>query len=274
MQKIAKAILKLRKFCKSSLFLAFFVVKYLQRFKKEDEKLLKTIIFDLDGTLCDTLDDIRTGINSMLVRLGYKTRTRAELLKAINNGARELVRRSLPKEVQKIDFIVDSALEIYASEYAKCYCQRTRAFDGIKNLLAELKSRDYKLAVLTNKQDAFAKTIIEKIFGKGVFNMVVGQGTYPTKPNPTSVLAIARALGSKPNLCIMIGDSDVDIKTGQNAQIETIGVCWGYREREVLEEIGADHLVERPEEILDIVDTIEARLQAEKDAKKLKKKQK
>jgi phosphoglycolate phosphatase len=72
----------------------------------------------------------------------------------------------------------------------------------------------------------------------------------------------------------MIGDSDVDIKTGQNAQIETIGVCWGYREREVLEEIGADHLVERPEEILDIVDTIEARLQAEKDAKKLKKKQK
>jgi phosphoglycolate phosphatase len=274
MRKFAKAILKLRKFCKSSLFLAFFVVKYLQRFKKEDEKLLKTIIFDLDGTLCDTLDDIRTGVNSMLVRLGYKTRTRAELLKAINNGARELVRRSLPKEVQKIDFIVDSALEIYASEYAKCYCQRTRAFDGIKNLLAELKSRDYKLAVLTNKQDAFAKTIIEKIFGKGVFNMVVGQGAYPAKPNPTSVLAIARALGSKPNLCVMIGDSDVDIKTGQNAQIETIGVCWGYREREVLEEIGADHLVERPEEILDIVDTIEARLQAEKDAKKLKKKQK
>lgn len=250
------------------------MVKYLQRFEKEDKKLLKTIIFDLDGTLCDTLDDIRTAINGMLVRLGYKTRTRGELLKFINNGARELVRRSLPKEVQKIEFIVDSALEVYTAEYAKSYCQRTKAFDGIKNLIMELKGRGYKLAVLTNKQHSLASTIIDTVFGKGIFNMVVGQGPYPTKPDPTSTLAIVRATGAKPNLCVMIGDSDVDIKTAQNAQIESIGVCWGYRERELLEETGANHLVEKPEEILEIVDALEARLQAEKDAKRIKKSKK
>ena len=96
--------------------------------------MLKTIIFDLDGTLCDTIDDLRTAINGMLVKLGYKTRTRQEVVKSINNGARELVRRSLPKEVQKVEFIVDSALEVYAAEYAKCYCQKTKAFEGIKAL--------------------------------------------------------------------------------------------------------------------------------------------
>ena len=85
--------------------------------------MIKTIIFDLDGTLCDTIEDICTAINAMLTKLGYKTRSRAEVLKAINNGARELIRRSLPRDVQKVEFIVDSALEVYANEYAKCYCQ-------------------------------------------------------------------------------------------------------------------------------------------------------
>ncbi|MBR2296509.1 MAG: HAD hydrolase-like protein, partial [Clostridia bacterium] len=94
--------------------------------------MIKTIIFDLDGTLCDTIEDIRTAINAMLTKLGYKTRSRAEVLKAINNGARELIRRSLPRDVQKVEFIVDSALEVYANEYAKCYCQKTKAFEGIK----------------------------------------------------------------------------------------------------------------------------------------------
>lgn len=236
--------------------------------------MLKTIIFDLDGTLCDTIDDLRTAINGMLVKLGYKTRTRQEVVKSINNGARELVRRSLPKEVQKVEFIVDSALEVYAAEYAKCYCQKTKAFEGIKALVMELKSRGYKLAVLTNKQDAFAKTIIDTVFEKGTFNMVVGHGSYPTKPDPTSTLAIVKALGSKTNLSLFVGDSDVDIKTAQNAQIESIGVCWGYREREILEEIGADHIVEKPSEILDVVDELEARLQAEKDAKKIRRSKK
>ncbi len=236
--------------------------------------MVKTILFDLDGTLCDTMDDLRTAMNAMLTRLGYKTRTRSELIKFINNGAKEFVRRSLPKEVQKVDFIVDSALEVYGSEYAKCYCQRTKAYEGIKALLMELKGRGYRLAVLTNKQDEFAKTIINTVFDKGLIDMVVGQGAYPTKPDPTSALAIAKALGAKPNKCIMVGDSDVDVKTAKNAQMISVGVCWGYREREVLEGEDADYIVERPEDIIAIVDALEAKYQAEKDAKKIKKSKK
>lgn len=220
------------------------------------------------------MDDLRTAMNGMLTRLGYKTRTRSELIKFINNGAREFVRRSLPKEVQKVEFIVDSALEVYGSEYAKCYCQRTRAYEGIKALLMELKGRGYRLAVLSNKQDEFVKTIINTLFEKGLFNIAMGQGANPTKPDPTSALAIAKALGAKQNQCIMIGDSDVDIKTAQNAQMLSVGVSWGYREREVLEGAGADYIVEKPEEIVAIVDALEAKYIAEREAKKIKKSKK
>ncbi len=236
--------------------------------------MIRTIIFDLDGTLCDTIDDIRTAINAMLTRLGYKTRTRPEIIKFINNGARELVRRSLPKEVQKIDFIVDSALEVYAGEYAKCYCHKTKPYEGIKALLMELKGRSYKLAVLSNKQNDFVKTIINTVFDKGLIDMAVGQGSYPAKPDPTSALAIAKSLGSKPNQCVFIGDSDVDIKTAQNAQMLSIGVSWGYREREIFEGMGADYIVDNPEQIIRIVDALEAKYIAEKEAKKIKKSKK
>ncbi len=220
--------------------------------------MIKTIIFDLDGTLCDTIEDIRTAINAMLTKLGYKTRSRAEVLKAINNGARELIRRSLPRDVQKVEFIVDSALEVYANEYAKCYCQKTKAFEGIKALLMELKGQGYKLAVLSNKQDEFVKDMVGKIFGKGLFNVAMGQKDLPTKPNPTSAIAIARSLGTRPDRCVIIGDSDVDVMTAINAQMHIIGVSWGYRDEALLKDAGALNIAHSPEEILTILDEFNA----------------
>lgn len=216
--------------------------------------MVKAIIFDLDGTLCDTIDDIRTAVNAMLQKLGYKTRTRAEILKCINNGAKELIRRSLPKDVQKVDFIVDSALEVYAMEYAKCYCKKTKPFDGIKALVSELKSRGYKLAVLSNKQDDFVKTIVTEIFGRGIFNVVMGYKDMPPKPNPASAVAIAKKLGVKVDSCVVIGDSDVDVQTAINAQMQVIGVSWGYREVELLRETGALNIAESPFDIIKIID--------------------
>lgn len=220
--------------------------------------MIKAVIFDLDGTLCDTMDDLRTAMNAMLQKLGYKTRSRAELIKNINNGAKEFVRRSLPRDVQKVDFIVDSALEVYGAEYAKCYCKKTKPFDGIKAVLSELKRRGYKLAVLSNKQDEFVKTIVTEIFGKGFFNLAVGHKDMPTKPNPTSAIAIAKKLGVKTESCVMIGDSDVDVQTGINAQMQVIGVSWGYRERELLSEAGALNIADTPDDILRIIDEFNA----------------
>ena len=215
--------------------------------------MIKGIIFDLDGTLCDTLDDIRTGVNNTLERLGYKTRTRDEIHKFINNGARELIRRSLPKDVQGVDFIVDSALSDYNMEYAKCYCDTTYPFDGIEELLIDLKNMGFKLAVLSNKQDEFVKEIISRLFGDDLFTVVMGQSAFPPKPDPSSTLYVAKMMGARPEQCIYVGDSDVDILTGINAGMVPVGVTWGYRSREVLTEAGARLLADDAEQMLDII---------------------
>lgn len=214
------------------------------------------IIFDLDGTLAYTIDDIQTGVNNMLTRLGYKARTKADVLKFINNGAKELIRRSLPKNVQDAELILDTAIETYEEEYAKCYCEKTCAYDGMVEVLKELKKKRYKLGVISNKQDKFVKTIIEKLFGKNLFTVVMGQDKLPTKPDPTSTLLACKQMGVKPSSCIFVGDSDVDMKTAKNAGMKVIGVSWGYREVNILNMAGADYIAETPEEMKEIIEKV------------------
>ena len=212
------------------------------------------IIFDLDGTLAYTIDDICTAVNGMLTRLGYKNRTKAEVLKFINNGARELVRRALPKNVQDAELIIDTALEVYGEEYAKCYAEKTVAYDGVDDALWALKKKGYKLAVLSNKQDKFVKDIIAKLFDKKLFVSVMGNGHLPPKPDPAVVYATCKAAGAKTSTAILIGDSDVDIKTAKNAGIKSIGVSWGYREVGVLNAEGADYIADNPCELPEIIE--------------------
>ena len=209
------------------------------------------IIFDLDGTLADTMDDLKTAINSTLAILGYEPRAKFELLNFINNGSREFVRRSLPTAVQTEDFIIDSALEIYGQEYEKCFCDKTRAFTGIYETVQVLKNEGFKLGVLSNKPDRFVKTIVAKLFGFNTFDFVLGQSDLPTKPNPASALYVAKMLKVKPSKCIFVGDSDVDIKTAINAKMRSIGVSWGYRNVDLLTETGADYIANTPAEIIE-----------------------
>ena len=208
--------------------------------------MIKAIIFDLDGTLCDTLGDIRTGVNAVLQRLGYKPRTRSEIHKFINNGARELIRRSLPADVQGVDFIVESALSDYHMEYAKCYCDTTNAYEGIEMLLHDLKKKGFKLAVLSNKQDEYVKNIISEIFGDDIFSACLGQTDMPTKPDPTAALFIAKSMGVKPDQCVFVGDSDVDVETSYRAGMSFIGVGWGYRDEITLRKAGASVIAADP----------------------------
>lgn len=209
------------------------------------------IIFDLDGTLADTMDDLKTAMNSALTKLGYETRTKFELIKFINNGSREFVRRSLPTAVQTEDFIIESALEIYGQEYAKCFCDKTRAYPGIYEVIQLLKKEKFKLGVLSNKPDRFVKTIVHKLFGYKTFDFVMGQSDLPCKPDPASALFVARELGVKPSKCIFVGDSDVDIKTAKNAEMRSIGVSWGYRAPELLSDTGANYIAENAADILE-----------------------
>ncbi len=226
------------------------------------------VIFDLDGTLAYTMDDLTTAINNMLTNLGYKTRSKTELLKFINNGAREFVRRSLPKLVQDSDFIVDSAVDVYETEYKKCYLEKTHPYDGIIEVLENLKSDGVKIAVLSNKQDSFVKDIIYKLFGKNFFSVVQGQTpSMPTKPDPVSSFYICKQMGVKPSNCFFVGDSDVDVKTAKNAGMTSIGVLWGYRAKEVLEEAGADFTIEAP---VDLQEVLKAQILLKKQNSKKK----
>ena len=219
--------------------------------------MVYAVIFDLDGTLADTMDDLGTAMNNMLKKLGYDTRTKGELIRFINNGARNFVRLSLPEELQNIDFVIDSALSTYEDEYSKCCTNDTYPFDGVTEALWGLRERKIRLGVLSNKQDSFVKAIVEKLFGKKLFKSTLGNKEgLPKKPDPQGALLVAKALGAKPSNCIFVGDSDVDVKTAHNAGMLSIAVTWGYRTEQVLRTAGADYIANDTEALIGIIDKI------------------
>ena len=232
------------------------------------------IIFDLDGTLADTMDDLKTAVNATLTKLGYETRAKFELLNFINNGSRELIRRSLPTAVQTEDFVIDSAHELFFKEYEKCFCEKTSAYPGIVDALAELKKKKFKLGVLSNKPDPFVRVIVAKLFGEKTFDFVMGKSDFPHKPNPESALFVAKEMGVKPSKCALVGDSDIDMLTAENAGMRSIGVQWGYRSTAVLMSAGADYIAENAAEMIEHccecarITKMERKLKANKDKPK------
>ena len=218
--------------------------------------MVEGVIFDLDGTLADTMGDLETAMNSMLTKMGYPTRTRDELLGFINNGAREFVRRSLPEEVQDSEMIINTALSFYDEAYQLCYSQKTALYEGIKEAVLALTEMGVKVAVLSNKQDRFVKNIIDKLFDKKLFSAAVGQSSLPPKPNPQIVQFTTKKMRVKTSRCIMVGDSDVDMRTAIASGMRAIGVSWGYRDSLLLKQNGADYIANKPEEIVKIVDEL------------------
>lgn len=209
------------------------------------------IIFDLDGTLADTIDDLKTAVNDMLTRLHFKNRTKAEILSFINNGSRELIRRSLPTEFQTDDSIIDNAHDIFFEEYEKCFCKKTKAFPKIYDALVELKQKGFKLGVLSNKPDRFVKAIIFELFGDNIFDFAMGKNDFPHKPHPSSALYVSKKLGIEAKKCIFVGDSDIDMLTAKNADMHAIGVKWGYRSAELLLSAGANYVAETPKSVIE-----------------------
>ncbi len=215
--------------------------------------MIKAAIFDLDGTIADTLDDITDGINGMLSEYSFPLLTRAEMLKNINYGAFELVRRSLPENYRDNSDFIKSALKVYEKYYAKCYDNKTYAYKGIPEALLKIANAEVKLAVLSNKQDLFVKNIINKLFPINLFEIVLGQERFPPKPSPEAPLYICGALGVSPLETAMIGDSHVDMLTAKASSLFPVGVTWGYRSRDVLIEYGAKELISSPSELTKII---------------------
>jgi phosphoglycolate phosphatase len=222
--------------------------------------MIKLIIFDLDGTLADTIDDIGSAVNSTLSELGFNPLSRKQIISNINYGAYELIKRSLPDEYSENAEFIKNALKIYEKHYALCYSEKTYLYSGIKEALSELSKKGVLLAVLSNKQDEFVKTIIKKLLPEISFAFVMGPGAFPPKPCPDSVNFIMQGCGAKPFETAFVGDSNIDMLTAVSSLSHAVGVTWGYRSREVLLENGASILIDTPENIKEIPELI-AKLQ-------------
>lgn len=214
----------------------------------------KAVIFDLDGTLMHTLPDIHSSVNEMLSRLGYPTHNYEHTVCGINRGARYLVTHALPEGTNESD--VDDALAVYSGVYAEHYADTSEPFFGVDEMVIDLLSSGYCLAILSNKPDSFTKQLAKEAFGNS-FDPVIGQGKYKTKPSTEAPLAIADEWGLAPDQIVFVGDSDVDMQTAKAAGMRAIGVSWGYRESELLRRAGAEYIADTPDELYSIIRSLD-----------------
>ena len=210
--------------------------------------MYQTVIFDLDGTLLDTLQDLADAGNWVCRRNGWPEHSVEEFKKMVGNGIPNLVRRFSPED-SRSSLLLASTIAQFSEYYGAHNLDSTRPYDGIPELLAKLGERGVTMAVYSNKADAFSREIVEHFF-PGVFHLVRGQVQgVPVKPDPAGIHAVMDALGADPARTLFVGDSDVDVYTGHNGGLAVCGVTWGFRGREELEAAGADCLADTPAEL-------------------------
>jgi len=207
-----------------------------------------TIIFDLDGTLLNTLTDLANATNYALRTHHLPERTEQEVRGNLGRGYRFLLTHSAPEGTS--EETIDQLLATFQPYYEAHCLDATAPYDGILPLLAELKRRGVKMAIVSNKGDAAVKTLARQLFG-GLIEIAVGESeNVRRKPNPDTVLAAMRELGSAKEECVYVGDSEVDFATACNAEIPCISCLWGFRDEDFLREQGANIFVRKPEEVL------------------------
>lgn len=213
---------------------------------------IKAVIFDLDGTLLDTCNDLANAVNYALNKNGFPIHNPQMYKIFTGDGTDVMITRALPesnRDAETLKKVRDVYFEFYNEHSGEC----TRPYDGIPELLESLKERGIMLAVTSNKIEFMTQSVIKHYFGD-TFDFVTGQSeNVPPKPNPSMVFKAMKNLGVEPSECLYVGDTGVDAKTGKNAGIYTIGVLWGFREREELLENGADSVIDKPCQILEFI---------------------
>ncbi|WP_243360093.1 HAD family hydrolase [Fundidesulfovibrio terrae] len=211
----------------------------------------RAVIFDLDGTLLDTLEDLADAGNNVLAALGYPTHPMESYKQFVGDGVAMLVRRALPEDAQH-DF--DRALERMREEYATHWKVKTRPYPGIAEMLDALVAKGVPLSVLSNKPDKFCQLTMEHFFSRWPWAAVMGESEkYPRKPDPTGAKAIAEKLGIPPGDFLFLGDSPMDVKCALGAGMTPVGATWGFRERATLEAAGGKVFIDRPQELLRLI---------------------
>ncbi len=214
----------------------------------------KAVIFDLDGTLSDSIASIKYCGDRAIAPFGYGPFPESDYKYFIGDGVVNLIKRVLAASGDKELSHFDEALRLYKEYFAVDCMYQVKPYEGIPELLGELKKRDIRIAVLSNKPHAQTIDVIETLFGKGYFDVIQGQKEgVPIKPDPTGVFAILKQLELKVEDILYLGDTATDMKTGKSAGAFTIGALWGFRDRRELEEGRADAMIGHPSELLKYV---------------------
>lgn len=212
----------------------------------------KAYIFDLDGTLLDTLESLACCYNRVLSQHGYATHDTDAYRYFIGDGAAKCVERCLPKHA-RTPAIIEQVLVTQREDYQRTWRDQTAAYPGIVELLRSLVARNIQMAVLSNKDQAFTQLCMSHFFPDFTFDPVVGfSTTTPHKPDPTGAKRIASQWGIPCDEIAFVGDTSMDIETANKSGMDAIGVLWGFRTLKELQDAGAKHVVESPEQILEL----------------------
>lgn len=209
----------------------------------------KAVIFDLDGTLLNTLDDLADSTNYALSRFGYPTRTIEEVRQFVGNGVAKLIERAIPEGKNNPNF--EKCLAIFKENYAQNMYNKTAPYNGIIEMLSNLKSKGIEIAVVSNKFDLAVKELCKKYF-EGFIDFAAGENEaqgIKKKPAPDTVISVLNEFNFASEDAVYVGDSDVDIMTAKNSKMPCISVTWGFRDEKFLLENGATILINAPSEI-------------------------
>ena len=213
---------------------------------------INTVIFDMDGTVLDTLDDLADAVNHVLGKYGMPARAREKYRQFFGNGIRYAMRRAAPADCP--DDVIDGMLPAFRTYYNEHCLDRTRPYSGIPGLMKELKRRGYKMAIVSNKIDSAVKELNDRFFSDYVSIAIGERPGIRRKPAADTVLAALAELGASGDEAVYVGDSEVDLQTARNAGLPCITVLWGFRDRDFLEENGAAVFAQTPEEIISILE--------------------
>lgn len=212
---------------------------------------LKAVIFDLDGTILDTLEDLKNSVNFALSKNGLPVRTIDEIRTFVGNGIRLLIERAVPENTN--DELLERCFLDFKKHYKEHSADNTKPYDGIIPVLREIKAKGIKLAVVSNKADFAVQTLVEEYF-QGLFDFAVGEREgIRRKPCPDSVNEAIRVLDASPDEVVYVGDSEVDIETSRNAGVNCVAVTWGFRDKCVLESLSPEYIIDKPSQLMELI---------------------
>ena len=209
--------------------------------------MIDTIIFDLDGTLLNTLEDLRDSVNYALSKQNFPLRTLPEIRSFVGNGIRLLMERAVPENIDEETFEV--CFKDFCDYYKIHMEDKTAPYEGINEMLVNIKKAGFKTTIVTNKADFAAQDLCKRMFGDTIDLIVGSSDDRPNKPAPDGVYYALEKLGSKCENSIFVGDADTDILTANNAGLPSIGVLWGFRDREIIENEGAKYIVDNVKDL-------------------------